>query len=47
MPERLVVAVKFDPERGYVATAPDLRQPMTALSLDGLRRRPPPVAKAG
>jgi hypothetical protein len=29
----------FDERRGYVATAPELRQPVTALSLGGLRRR--------
>jgi hypothetical protein len=37
--DRLVASVTFDPERGYVATASDLRQPVTALSLGGLRRR--------
>ena len=37
--DRLAVNVTFDAERGYVATAPDLRQPVTALSLGGLRRR--------
>jgi hypothetical protein len=29
----------FDAERGYVASAPELRQPMVALSLASLRRR--------
>jgi len=37
--ERLEVSVTFDERRGYVATAPELRQPVTALSLGGLRRR--------
>jgi hypothetical protein len=39
MSDRLEVSVTFDAERGYVATAPELRQPVTALSLGGLRRR--------
>jgi hypothetical protein len=39
MPERLVVAVTFDAERGYIATAPELREPVVALSLGGLRRK--------
>jgi hypothetical protein len=33
------VSVTFDAERGYVASAPELRQPIVALSLGGLRRR--------
>jgi hypothetical protein len=37
--DRLDVSVTFDERRGYVASAPDLRQPVTALSLGGLRRR--------
>jgi len=37
--ERLEVSVSFDERRGYIASAPDLRQPVTALSLGGLRRR--------
>jgi hypothetical protein len=37
--DRLEVSVTFDPERGYVASAPDLRAPVMALSLGGLRRR--------
>jgi hypothetical protein len=36
--ERLEVSVTFD-ERGYIGSAPELRQPVTALSLGGLRRR--------
>jgi hypothetical protein len=34
----LEVSVTFDPARGYVASAPELRAPGTALSLGGLRR---------
>jgi hypothetical protein len=37
--ERLEVSVTFDAERGYVGSAPELRQPVAALSLGGLRRR--------
>jgi hypothetical protein len=37
--DKLDVAVTFDPTRGYVASAPELRQPVTALSLGGIRRR--------
>ncbi len=37
--ERLEVSVTFDERRGYVATAPELRQPVLALSLAGLRRK--------
>jgi hypothetical protein len=33
------VSVTFDPAKGYVASAPDLRSPVVALSLGGLRRR--------
>ena len=36
---RLEVSVTFDERRGYVASAPELRQPVTALSLGGIRRR--------
>jgi hypothetical protein len=36
--ERLEVSVTFN-ERGYIASAPELRQPVVALSLGGLRRR--------
>jgi len=32
------VAVSFDERRGYVGTHPELRSPVTALSLGGLRR---------
>ena len=37
--DRLEVSVTFDAERGYIASAPELLQPVTALSLGGLRRR--------
>ena len=37
--ERFEVSVTFDAERGYVASAPELRQPVVALSLGGLRRK--------
>ena len=37
--ERLEVTVAFDERRGYIGTAPQLRTPVTALSLGGLRRR--------
>jgi hypothetical protein len=37
--DRLEVAVTFVPAKGYVASAPELRQPVVAVSLGGLRRR--------
>ena len=37
--ERFEVSVTFDAERRYIASAPELRQPVVALSLGGLRRR--------
>jgi len=37
--ERLEVSVTFDERHGYVATAAQLRQPVVALRLGGLRRR--------
>ena len=37
--DRLTVAVTFDPAKGYVATIPNVAAPVTALSLNGLRRR--------
>jgi hypothetical protein len=37
--ERLEVSVTFDERHGYIASAPELRQPIVALSLGGLRRR--------
>jgi len=38
-PRRLEVSVTFDERRGYVGTATELRAPVVALSLGGLRRR--------
>jgi hypothetical protein len=37
--DRLEVSVTYAAERGYIASAPELRQPVVALSLGGLRRR--------
>ena len=37
--EKLTIAVTFRPDQGYVGTAPDLRHPVIALSLGGLRRK--------
>ena len=37
--ERLEVNVTFDLARGYIASAPELRQPIVALSLASLQRR--------
>ena len=38
--DRLTVAITFNPcAKGYVATIPDVAAPVTALSLNGLRRR--------
>ena len=37
--ERLEVSVTFDERHGYVASAPELRQPIVALSLASLRKR--------
>ena len=36
---RLEVSVTFDERHGYIATAPELRSPVMALSLGGPRRR--------
>src|SRR5947208_16363581 len=38
--ERLEVSVTFDPAKGYVATVPNLTEPITALSLAVLRNWP-------
>ena len=38
MTEKLIVSVSYG-ERGYVGSHPDLRAPVMALSLDGLRRK--------
>jgi hypothetical protein len=37
--ERLEVSVTFDARHGYVASAPELRSAVVALSLGGLRRK--------
>jgi hypothetical protein len=37
--DRLMVSVTFDERRGYVGSSPELRSPVVALSLGGLRRR--------
>jgi hypothetical protein len=37
--DRLEIGVTFDSARGYIASAPELRAPVVALSLGGLRRR--------
>ena len=37
--DKLTIAVTFHPERGYVGTHAELRAPVTALSLSGLRRK--------
>jgi len=37
--DRLEVSVTFDPAKGYIASAPELRQPIIALSLASLRKR--------
>ena len=37
--ERLEVSVTFDARRGYIGSAPELRQAVVALSLGGLRRK--------
>ena len=37
--DKLHIAVTFCPERGYVGSSPDLRAPVVALSLGGLRRK--------
>jgi hypothetical protein len=34
---KLDVTVTYDARHGYIATAPELRQPVVALSLGGLR----------
>jgi hypothetical protein len=37
--DRLEIAVSFDPRRGYYTVGTELRLPVVALSLGGLRRR--------
>jgi hypothetical protein len=45
--ERLEVSVTFVPAKGYVASAPELRQPVVALSLAACaERRSPPHSAA-
>ena len=39
MTDKLSIAVTFSPERGYIGSSPDLRAPVVALSLGGLRRK--------
>ena len=37
--ERFEVSVTFDERHGYIASAPELRQPIIAFSLGSLRKR--------
>jgi hypothetical protein len=37
--DKLTIAVTYDPAKDYIGTSPDLRQPVIALSLSGLRRK--------
>ena len=37
--DRRDVTVTYDARHGYIASAPELRQPIVAFSLGGLRRR--------
>jgi hypothetical protein len=37
--DKLSIAVTYDPAKGYIGTAPELRQPVIALSLGGMRRK--------
>ena len=37
--ERLEVSITFDERHGYIGSAPELRSPVTALSLNGLRKQ--------
>ena len=39
MTDKLSIAVTYDPAKGYIGSSPDLRQPVVALSLGGLRRK--------
>jgi hypothetical protein len=39
MTDRLTIAVTFDQAKGYVGSSPDLRAPVVALSLGGVRRK--------
>ena len=37
--DKIAIAVTFNPDCGYVGTSPELRAPIVALSLGGLRRK--------
>ena len=37
--DKLTIAVTFNPDCGYVGTSPELRAPVVALSLGGLRAK--------
>jgi len=37
--DKLSIAVTFNPDCGYVGTSPELRAPVVALSLGGLRAK--------
>jgi hypothetical protein len=39
MTDRLTIAVTFDQAKDYVGSSPDLRAPVVALSLGGVRRK--------
>ena len=39
MTDKLTIAVTYDASRGYVGSSPELRAPVVALSLGGLRRK--------
>ena len=39
MTDKFSIAVTFNPDCGYVGTSPELRAPVVALSLGGLRRK--------
>ena len=39
MTDKIAIAVTFNPDCGYVGTSPELRAPVVALSLGGLRRK--------
>jgi hypothetical protein len=44
--ERFEVTVTFDERRGYIASAPELREPVVALSLGGSGSTAPSSAGA-
>jgi hypothetical protein len=39
MNDKLSISVTFNPDCGYVGTSPELRAPVVALSLGGLRAK--------